>query len=931
VRASEQSFTGGVGVSEVAGLFERIKWAPVENRDRHDLGTDLLVAARDPRRFDRGLVIGVQVKGGPSYFDEPEVDATGLMTGWWHRNDTEHFDYWVKHQLPHLIVLYDLDGRSGYWVHVTPERCISTGKGLKILVPKENTLSEANTRRLLDVAIQQRGSISLEGTSFDAAAVHLAPGDRLRYALLIPRLVAPHANQNLDQLLEPEEGVALLTLLHPQRLTNYIKGAEIWDDLNLPPRSVDWRWHFAFGLWRYVSSNKTDALEASYVTVADKSARSDWRVAAVVALASAWIEGGELDKATALIHQELKRDAAGPIDHGWLLVRAANCASLAGHSDIAKEMAAKALDEFRLDADDATASLLAGVAYRIMFNLTSWLDADKNFSATLRAGDNAGSWWRDQQLRWALDAVALEGFRAWAQESASRWEAEPPGQQLRPSALMALFTGDHAGWSAAERRLGRYEIQRATTVDEYLWAFARLVRSGDKESVLLAGRHVCQVGPAVVLTRISALCTPQKIGHQVDMMLAFWGEFGDIGEQSAANDLIEWCLQRATQPPPLEGRRRVSMRQLIEAILVALPAAAAAIQNSVAQRLRQISIHWTDLNSFVRLTQVLAQQVPDQLDADHLLELAQTFEGHSEAALLIGVAARAGSAHAKTQLLEASSRGNLVAAQNALYNQWLDEEAATNISATIMAELKRESEDSKNGRIETAYAVDRALLLARVFLQFPGIAVWQSIADYLGDPYVAANHKRRTVLYLGRERERLRSEVSQLLLTTLPGLSASKYLPENIFNFAEPRKLATDLCNYLGWTLGTSGLVTLESFVISAFASGDFHKLWAWELLSGSVPDGYDLVAMQGLSDPEVGVRVRCAQFLARRVKTGADSETLRRAAQTVLSDAGTLLPEAFLTEISAVDVPWIKTLVEGLKDHVSAVIRAQVREILEA
>ena len=112
---------------------------------------------------------------------------------------------------------------------------------------------------------------------------------------------------------------------------------------------------------------------------------------------------------------------------------------------------------------------------------------------------------------------------------------------------------------------------------------------------------------------------------------------------------------------------------------------------------------------------------------------------------------------------------------------------------------------------------------------------------------------------------------------------------------------------------------------------GDFHKLWAWELLSGSVPDGYDLVAMKGLSDPEVGVRVRSAQSFTRRVKTGADSENLWCAALTVFSDAGTLLPEALLAEFSVVDVPWMKTLVEGLKDHLSAAIRAQVREILEA
>lgn len=99
--------------------------------------------------------------------------------------------------------------------------------------------------------------------------------------------------------------------------------------------------------------------------------------------------------------------------------------------------------------------------------------------------------------------------------------------------------------------------------------------------------------------------------------------------------------------------------------------------------------------------------------------------------------------------------------------------------------------------------------------------------------------------------------------------------------------------------------------------------------MSGRVPEGYDLVALQGLGDPDLGVRERCAQFLARRIETGADSETLRQAAQTVLSDAGTLLPDAFLAEVSASGAQWIKDLIGVLKSHVSADIRAQVREIL--
>ena len=126
MRASEEEQTSTAGVSEVCAKFERIGWGPVRNSD-HDLGTDLLVLARDPRRFDRGLIVGVQVKAGPSYFDRP-LRENGEVTGWWYREDgTEHFDDWVMHCLPHLVVLHDLDANTSYWVHVTSDKVVFNG------------------------------------------------------------------------------------------------------------------------------------------------------------------------------------------------------------------------------------------------------------------------------------------------------------------------------------------------------------------------------------------------------------------------------------------------------------------------------------------------------------------------------------------------------------------------------------------------------------------------------------------------------------------------------------------------------------------------------------------------------------------------------------------------------------------------------------
>ncbi len=199
MRASQQELTGGVGVSRVTTDFQLIGWGPVVLNAQHDLGTDLFVQARDARRFDRGLPVGVQVKGGPDYFKDPARAEDGTLLGWWYYElKVDHFDGWVTHGLPHLLVLHNLDTCVSYWVHVTAKAVQSTGKGAKILVPVDQTIDSEHLDALLAVAASHKPVIGLEGTAWAAHASNIAPARRLRYALLVPRLVAPHRNTGFE-------------------------------------------------------------------------------------------------------------------------------------------------------------------------------------------------------------------------------------------------------------------------------------------------------------------------------------------------------------------------------------------------------------------------------------------------------------------------------------------------------------------------------------------------------------------------------------------------------------------------------------------------------------------------------------------------------------------------------------------------------------
>ncbi|QIK41409.1 DUF4365 domain-containing protein [Pontivivens nitratireducens] len=93
-----------------------------------------------------GRLIAVQVKTGPSYLGE-EKDS-----GFWYRPSDEHYNLWINHSLPVIIVLCDLESRTCYYQIVTIENCVTTGKNWKILVPKSQTITSETTDTLADMA-----------------------------------------------------------------------------------------------------------------------------------------------------------------------------------------------------------------------------------------------------------------------------------------------------------------------------------------------------------------------------------------------------------------------------------------------------------------------------------------------------------------------------------------------------------------------------------------------------------------------------------------------------------------------------------------------------------------------------------------------------------------------------------------------------------
>lgn len=129
--------TGRLGVHGVATLIHKeLGWIFREQRES-DHGIDALVetvVAGQPA----GRLIALQIKSGPSWFREPFQGA-----GWVLRGPQRNLSYWLKHQLPVLVVPFDPRTSKGYWVHVNPDAATFTPKGYRIIVPASHRLDSS--------------------------------------------------------------------------------------------------------------------------------------------------------------------------------------------------------------------------------------------------------------------------------------------------------------------------------------------------------------------------------------------------------------------------------------------------------------------------------------------------------------------------------------------------------------------------------------------------------------------------------------------------------------------------------------------------------------------------------------------------------------------------------------------------------------------
>jgi len=563
VRAPNNEATGTSGESEVLAQFERLGWAGVID-SRHDTGTDLYLRPRDARRYELGAVMGAQVKTGASYFGSPQKDSSGAITGWWFAEDNRgHFDYWLRHALPHVLILRDQHKNNSYWIHITPERVLSTGKGAKILVPVLQVIDADQNEALSDVALTQLPTPTWDGTAW-TGAVHLSSVDEIRHALIAPRLIAPHPNLTPDAI-TGLEALAMQVLLRSEleRVLNptnlpglaHHKHAK-WKGLSLDEaREDNWCWRATAALYlRHYQDDLTILLRL--VELATTPAE---RAAAAVLCCTYHLEKNDPDTALTVLQDALTHDDYSSVDYAWLEAQRARALLEIGRHEEAFDVAMKTQRIHREAPSDVTAAAIAGACAMTAFRATDWMQGD--IANIIERSDNPASWWRTQVMSYGLSAHLSEQFRSWSEEASIQiGGSNDTHRRLLSATLLASYAGDHDGWRSATGALAEHLLVTTNHTNDPETVASRLTLlrlSGDSTSVRRATRHVVTRGPTMA-ARIAANEVEPSLSTRTTAMadLELLTAAGDVLEPLHADRICTWALATLADPTNYSERAR---------------------------------------------------------------------------------------------------------------------------------------------------------------------------------------------------------------------------------------------------------------------------------------------------------------------------------------------------------------------------------------
>lgn len=909
MRAPATEGTGTSGQSYIKAVLEEMGWAVVANPE-HDLGTDLWVNPRDARRVDLGLMLGLQVKNGESWFSEPGEEAG--ESGWWHRNDRAHFDYWTHHVVPHLLVLRDPLSQSSYWVHVSPASVVWTGVQGKAFVPEHQRLDAVSLPSLIDIAATSRPVRRWSGSAWTGVG-DLAPAEALRYAMLAPRLVAPHPNAEVRTVGAPE-AIALMAAGRFSELARYGVGS---DDSS----RTGWDWTLATSLLDYLHSGDLDALRGC----ATAAVEAHEQAAGAVVLCAALVECGAIEEALEALKRPLDADRCGPADHAWLQVHRARCLAELGDWTSAVELAVSVQSLPQSLPEDVTAAAISGSGAALVFRTSDLFKGD--VAATISAGDTETSWWRAQSVSWGLNSLFKESFRDWTRnENEMRFMNADPADRLRGVTLVDGFTALQDGWCHTKSLLAKWHLMsRNLSRDEAVGCLTDLRRAGDRSAMAAAVAHLLESGPASAVRDAADLVDLDGATHtESNASLELLIRGADVLSVSTADTAAAWAMQEADGLAAWTSRVRGSFNvedRRADLLHALLPVASRATQIQI----RAFLVHLPPLpdqgraHAWARVVHAVPVGEWTPSEVQSLLRRTGDNWEFSDAVRAVGIRRDPASRAANEEALRA---GGLSALQWVGPITEVPEDAVPSLVTSLSGAIRSRIAEMRRGMFGMYAGVEPGRVLVLLNSIFPSDADWEPIVELLSEPRAAGSLLDETIRSLEANAAAVDELERDRLLEALTAVL--QRAPQHHFPLggSDPRPAARAAIEAL-----TQTPVPAAQWLSARDTRG--RQAMIFSLARRANPS--DATALAALAtDPDPRTRAIVAAALSYWLVTGVSVESISETLAALLTEDATLAARRAVAEWPDRPDERLRTLAEPLLDHLSAKVRAAAVRVLD-
>lgn len=912
---------GSMGETLANSAFQAIGWAPLTKIEQ-DIGDDRMTFARvrpdaaQPKdTWDLSAPVFIQVKASTTEYSKgPDKDDDGRSGWWFAESDTDHFDHWLRYGLPYLLVLQHADHKSPvtYWAEVKADAVVSTGKGRKIFVPVDQRVDDASLDALNAVAVADRAD-PLEGAVWKGGLTRLGPADRLRNALVVPRLVAPHPNR-LPKKIDYEQAVALL-------MENRGRDLDVLSRREACPPRKEWATHRVWG-WKFVAALSTflDTGGTSEVEALLKSRSVFERDACrIVVACGAYVDQTPQDALDLLVPTR----GSKPADRGWLLAQRAWMLLELERGTEAAKCAEEALFAMSALQGDRSLSAVRGGAAAALYSASG--AATGQLEEAVAAQDNAGSWWRAQAVGFALGRDLAGRFQAWADNAPEPFDALGAVTELETLAWNAAFSASWGSWRHLTVQAAQIALTTSRDDSEVTAALMQLVRCGARKEVSSAGRRIWSDGRAAALGACVGKAVAMEWPRRSEgAVLALFERAGDLlsGDQAdiAIGRVLDLLALGAVRV--FSGGWTDRWSEMDDALARLLTAAGPNGQQACAQVV-STSLVAGDVREQALRTVAgklnFDELRPAQLDDLYLGALQRTDE--EKISFLEMLATRVPAA--ESDLRGMARSGSQAASRALLAAGLLSEEDWVVLGRSSSRRVAAMLAQARGGGGHSSYVHDPLRDLASSAFHTTNRRHWKLITDALAAGVLATGHLTSTLELLVANYDDVPSVVQKRLKKLAPTLAhGAKFLGhEDDFLAAK-----TGLCIVAGaYDAGQSqqAMLDLRRQAPSSFAK--YARSWS----SPNRPAFLFLMAF----DAQADVRARSVYELLRRSASIAlTPEELALLAQSVLfQNEGYLVPYAAaqaLGEYSEDELvaSGLAEAASELAAHPSALIRRAVR-----